>query len=139
VTPRPLPLLDERNRTYWTSGAEGVLRIQRCADCEHLVHPPAVLCPHDHGDRLEWRTVAGTGRVAAWTENVQSWGLGLDAPYLVALVELDEDPSARLLTNLVDVDTDTVEVGMPVRVVFEEAVADDGEVLHLPQFTAVDR
>jgi uncharacterized OB-fold protein len=98
-----------------------------------------VLCPHDHGDRLEWRTVAGTGRVAAWTENVQSWGLGLDAPYLVALVELDEDPSARLLTNLVDVDTDTVEVGMPVRVVFEEAVADDGEVLHLPQFTAVDR
>jgi uncharacterized OB-fold protein len=136
VTTRPLPLLDDHNRPYWTSGADGVLKLQQCQDCRHFIHPPALLCPHDHGDRLEWHATSGSGRIVAWTENHQPWGLGFEVPYIVVLVELDDDPSARLLTNLVDTDVDDVTVGLPVRVVFETAVAPDGEAVHLPQFTA---
>ncbi len=42
---RPLPQLTPVNEWFWTSGADGHLRIQGCDDCEALVHPPAPVCP----------------------------------------------------------------------------------------------
>ena len=41
-------------------------------------------------------------------------------PYVIASVALDEDPRVFLTTNIVGCETDDVEVGMPVRVQFEE-------------------
>jgi uncharacterized OB-fold protein len=42
-------------------------------------------------------------------------------PYLVALVELDEQPELRMLTNLVDVPEGTaLSCGMAVEVVYEQ-------------------
>jgi len=60
------------------------------------------------------------------------------APYNVCVVSLEEDPTIRLVGNLVaddgapinSVDPATIEIGMPVRVVFER-VADD---VALPRF-----
>jgi uncharacterized OB-fold protein len=49
------------------------------------------------------------------------------APYVLAVVELDEGP--RMLTNLVDVDPATVRVGMPVVVRFEHV---DDEITVYP-------
>jgi uncharacterized OB-fold protein len=52
-------------------------------------------------------------------------------PYVVALVDLEEGP--RLMTNLVDVDPEAVQIGMPVTARFE-AVADvAGIALFAPQ------
>ena len=42
---RPLPQLTPANEWFWTSGADGRLRIQRCDDCGRLVHPPVPMCP----------------------------------------------------------------------------------------------
>ncbi|ANI40858.1 hypothetical protein MVAC_00430 [Mycolicibacterium vaccae ATCC 25954] len=51
-------------------------------------------------------------------------------PYLVALVELDEQPELRILTNLVDVaEGTTLSCGMAVEVVYEQRGA-----VTLPQF-----
>jgi uncharacterized OB-fold protein len=50
------------------------------------------------------------------------------APYVVALVELEEGP--RLMTNVVGCDPEAVSVGMPVHVTWEEL--SDGR--HLPLF-----
>jgi uncharacterized OB-fold protein len=135
---RPIPVVNERNAPFWTSGARGVLAVQRCADCRHLIHPPALRCPHDHSPALEWEEVSGRGRVEAWTENLHTWFPGFPAPYLVALVTLDEDPSARLLTNLVGVATADVHNGMPVRVVFEHLQAEGVADVYLPLFTHAD-
>ena len=49
------------------------------------------------------------------------------APYVLAVVELDEGP--HMLTNLVDVDPDEVRVGMPVIVRFERV---DDEITVYP-------
>ena len=53
---------------------------------------------------------------------------GPELPYVVAIVEIDEDPSIRLTTNIVGCEPEDVEIGMPVRVVFEHHAADDGDV-----------
>ena len=43
---RPLPELTPANEWFWTSGADGTLRIQGCTDCGELVHPPVPICPY---------------------------------------------------------------------------------------------
>jgi thiolase-like protein/rubredoxin-like zinc ribbon protein len=41
---RPLPLITADNEFFWTSGNDGKLRLQKCADCTALIHPPAPVC-----------------------------------------------------------------------------------------------
>lgn len=55
----------------------------------------------------------------------------MEVPYVVALVELPEQPGLRVLARLVDVDADAVEIGMPVSVEFEPLAGGDH---HVPVF-----
>jgi len=57
--------------------------------------------------------------VWSYTVNHHSWDGGTE-PYVIVLVELDEQPGLRLTSNLVGCDPDQVTIGMPVRVTFEE-------------------
>jgi uncharacterized OB-fold protein len=132
---RPRPAVNERNAPYWTSGADGRLVVQRCDAGDHLVHPPALLCPRDHNDELRWAELSGRGHVESWTEVVHQWLPSVPAPYVLAFVTLDEDPTTRVLTALVGVEADDVEVGMPVRVCFERVPDEDGPDVYLPMFT----
>jgi len=45
---------------------------------------------------------------------------GFDPPYVVALVELDEQAGLRLVTNIVQSPIEAIHIGMPVDVVFED-------------------
>ena len=114
---------------YWTSGADGVLRLQRCGDCRRYIHPPGPVCPYCHSRSLSPEPVAGTGTIATFTINRKEWIPGFEPPYVFALVEIDEDPTIRLGTNIVGCGVDEVEVGMRVEVEFEE----NGE-WHVPLF-----
>jgi hypothetical protein len=49
-------------------------------------------------------------------------GAGLEAPYVLAIVEMDEQAGLRLTTNIVNCDIKTVAIGMRVRVLFEHCV-----------------
>ena len=123
------PALTERTRGFWTSGADGLLRIFRCADCGRYQHPPKPVCPSCRGRRVDLEPVSGRGRVWAWTINRYQWQEGMPAPYVIAEVELDEQAGLKLLTNIVDCEVDDVHVGMPVEVCFEPV----GEA-HVPLF-----
>jgi uncharacterized OB-fold protein len=135
---RPLPELTELNHPFWTGGREGELRAQRCQSCDHLVHPPALRCPHDRSDELVWETLSGWGRLESWTENLHTWFPGFDAPYVVALVSFEEDPRARVLTNVVASDPASLHAGMVLEVTFEHLAAPDGEDVWVPLFSPVD-
>ena len=132
VTERPLPLLTEVNRTFWTSGADGILRMQRCADCERLIHPPALRCPYDHGVP-QYVALSGRGQVESWTVNEHPWFPGFAPPYVIAFVNPVEDTRVRVLTNLVNTDPAGVTPAMPVRVTFER-YADGGDEVFIPLF-----
>jgi uncharacterized OB-fold protein len=64
--------------------------------------------------------VSGRAEVATFTINVQPWIPGFDPPYVIAMVEIVEQPSVRLTTNIVDCAPDDVYIGMPVMVRFEQ-------------------
>jgi uncharacterized OB-fold protein len=116
---RILPRVDDQNRFFWTSGEDGRLRFLRCDACGFYVHPPAPICPECLSKSLTITPVSGGATVATYTVNHQPWIPGFDPPYVVAIVEIDEQPSVRLMTNVVGCAVDDVRIGMPVRVTFE--------------------
>ncbi|MBS1848044.1 MAG: Zn-ribbon domain-containing OB-fold protein [Actinobacteria bacterium] len=113
------PALDETNRFFWTSGADGRLRFLRCAACGYWLHPPSPWCPECGGRDVAPEAVSGRGVVHSVTVNHQAWD-GDQTPYAVALVELDEQAGLRLTTNIVGVDPELVTIDDRVHVVFEQ-------------------
>jgi uncharacterized OB-fold protein len=129
------PLVTPENEHFWKGGAEGELRFLRCTACRTWIHPPAPVCPACLGRSLRPEPVSGRARVATFTVNHQPWIPGFDPPYVVAIVELPEQPGLRLTTNVVGCPVEAVRIGLPVRVVFEEL---EGGVF-LPLFEPAER
>ena len=117
---RPLPQLTPFNEWFWTSGADGRLRVQGCTECEALVHPPVPVCPVCRSRSWEPTVVSGRGTVVAFTVNRHQWLPGFEPPYAIANVALTEDPRVRLTTNVVGCEPDDVHVGQEVTVRFEQ-------------------
>lgn len=120
AAPRVLPKLDADNRAFWTSGADGKLRLNRCSDCGTFIHPPRPVCRSCLSDKVVPETVAGTGVVDTFTVNHQKWRPDLDVPFVIARVAIDGAPGVFLTTNIVGCPVDQVDVGDRVRVKFEQ-------------------
>jgi acetyl-CoA acetyltransferase/uncharacterized OB-fold protein len=117
---RPLPQLTPFNEWFWTSGSDGKLRIQRCADCAAFVHPPVPICPVCRSRKWQPTVVSGRATVVGFTVNARQWLPDFEPPYVIANVALAEDPSVRLTTNIVGCDPDDVHIGQEVAVRFEQ-------------------
>jgi len=117
---RLLPEVGPDNAHFWHGGAEGELRFLRCQACETYVHPPAPVCPECLSRDLSPEAVSGKARLHTYTLNHQPWVPGFEPPYLVAIVAIPEQAGLRLTTNLIGCDPGDVEIGMPLRVCFEE-------------------
>ena len=116
---RLLPRVDDTNEFFWTAGSDGRLRFLRCRTCGYYVHPPSPICPIDLSKDLAPSAVRGRGTVHTFTVNHQPWIPGYDPPYVIAIVEIEEQPDVRLMTNIVGCAPDDVYVGMPVEVRFD--------------------
>ncbi len=131
---RVLPKLDPQNRQFWTSGAHGELRIERCRECGTWIHPPVGTCFECHSSSVEPTVVSGRGKIYSFTINHQPW-FGDIGPYCVVLVDLEEGSDTqplRITSNLVGTDPDDVRIGMDVEVFFIQC--DD---VWLPQFREI--
>ena len=117
---RVLPRITDENRHFWTGGAAGELRFLRCRACGWWLHPPAPICPSCLSRDLGVEAASGRATVHTFTVNHQPWYPGLDPPYVVAIVELPEQPGLRLTTNVVGCGPEDVTIGMDVRVCFEQ-------------------
>jgi uncharacterized OB-fold protein len=116
---RPLPQLTFENEFFWKSGADGLLRIQECASCASLIHPPQPVCRYCRGRSLGVRVMSGFATLIGFTVSHRFSLPALPAPYVVAQVALEEDPRVRLTTNAVECDPSSLRLGMRMEVVFE--------------------
>jgi uncharacterized OB-fold protein len=134
---RMLPEVTADSRDFWTGGARNELRIHRCNGCGRLFHPPAPACFRCRSTDVESTPVSGRARVAGFTVTHHQWFEGFPPPYVIAIVELDDQPDVRLTTNIIGCRVDAVRVGMPVEAVFEHWSDDHGEVW-IPLFRPVE-
>lgn len=116
----PVPHLSDDNRAFWTGGRAGELRIVRCNDCGYYIHPPSPRCPRCLSENVAPTPVSGRGHVYTYTVNRHAWSPGLEVPYVIAIVALNEQTDLRLMTNIVGCDPEQVAIDMPVRVEFRE-------------------
>ncbi|MEE6137655.1 Zn-ribbon domain-containing OB-fold protein [Mycobacterium sp. 050128] len=123
---RLAPSPTAESRAFWTGGRNGQLLITRCHGCGHFFHPPGPACWRCRSTDVAPEPVSGQATVAAFTVNRQNWIPGFEPPYIVAMVELAEDPDVRLITNVVDVAPDEISVGMRVEAFFEDWTALSG-------------
>lgn len=128
MSARLAPTTTPDTQFFWDGVRAHTLLIQRCTACRALRHPPRPMCPHCNA--LAWETIASSGRGVVYSFVMPQhpplpW---FDAPYIVALIELEE--GIRLVSNLCDVAPHAVTIGMRVEVFY--AHFDDGLVL--PQF-----
>ena len=129
---RPRPAPDATTAFYWEAASRGKLVLQRCRACGKLQFPPDVCCVHCQAEEFDHAETSGRGSIFSFAIVDRPLHAGfVDAlPYVVALVELDDQPGLRILTNIIDVPAGAGLVcGMPVEVTFEER---GGTVL--PQF-----
>ena len=127
LAPRPTP----ETQPYWDGCNEGVLKLPWCRPCDTPYFPPAAYCPTCLSDDIEWRDASGKGRLHTYViAHRPAPGFESDAPYAIAIVELDEGP--RMMSNIAGVEQtpEALELDMPLRVIFEER----GDVM-LPLFT----
>ena len=117
---RPGPLITADNEAFWTGGRDGRLMITHCGDCGYRTHPPVPRCPSCLSENVAPAPVSGRGHVYSFTINRREWAPGLEVPYVIAIVELEEQRGVRLLTNIVGCPVDDVRIGMPVEVGFTE-------------------
>jgi uncharacterized OB-fold protein len=117
---RPLPIIDTENEHFWRSGANGQLRILRCRACGLWIHPPSPVCRRCRSRDVRPQTVTGAGTVSRFTVNYHKWQPDLDVPYVIASVELDEQPGLLVTTNIVGCPPTDVRSGMRVAVEFQQ-------------------
>lgn len=125
-----LPPIDEDSAPFFEGARRGELRIQQCSETGRLIFPPRPFSPWAPAAKPIWRTVSGRGTL---------WSFVIPhppvlppfaelAPYNVILVALADDPTIRLVGNLVaraggpinEIDPSEIEIGSAVRVVFEK-------------------
>ena len=124
AAPRPTP----ETQPFWDGCAAGELRLQRCTSCEAHYFPPRPFCPDCLSDDVVWEAVSGRGTLHTYVINHRP-APGFEAPYAIAVVQLDEGP--RMMSSIVGVEQtpEALVLDMALEVTFEER----GEV-QLPVF-----
>lgn len=121
---------DEFSDGFFAACAKQQLTAQRCRECRSFQHPPRAMCSACGAFELEWSAVSGRGRVFSYTIVHHPIGPVRDrVPYNVVLVDLDDAPGVRLVSNLIDA-PDGVTIGQPVEVAWERI----NDELLLPRF-----
>ena len=119
---KPLPKPTETSRPFWDAAKQHRLQLQHCGGCQSFIYYPRDRCPHCLSDQLEWRPVSGKGTVYSYTTvrraSIRSFA---DKPYVLAIVELEE--GVRMTTNI-EAAPESVKIGMPVTVFFDDVTPD---------------
>jgi uncharacterized OB-fold protein len=116
--PRPLtrPIPDALTEPFWEAAREGRLLIQRNPESGRAQWFPRNFCLDDWSVTPEWIEASGKATLYSFTVIPRSGIEEVPAPYVLAIVELED--GARMGAVLTDVDPDAVEIGMALEVAF---------------------
>ena len=114
---------DADSAPFWEACRRRELRFQRCAGCGRFRHPPLAGCPHCGSAAVEWVRVHGRGRIFSYTiaHHPVVPALAERVPYNVVVIEFDDAPGVRLVSNLLDAAPGDLRIGRDVELVWAEA------------------
>jgi uncharacterized OB-fold protein len=128
---RPRPEPSELTAEFWAAARRHELVRPRCHSCGTSFFTPQIACPACLSEDWSYTPSSGRGTVYSATVVHRAPFPGLQTPYQVGIVDLEEGWS--MLTNIVDSDAAPVAIGTPVEVAFVDVDAE----LTLPAFRPV--
>ena len=101
---------------FWEGIEADELRIERCASCGKLRHPPRPMCPYCRSLDRDYVVSNGRGEVYSFVVHHRPEVPGREHPFAVVLVALQE--GTRIVGNVVGCEPSDVRIGMQVEVEF---------------------
>jgi uncharacterized OB-fold protein len=127
---RPRPEPSAMTAEFWAAAARHELVRPLCNACGRSFFVPQAVCTHCLS--ADWSYAASSGRGVVYSATVghRAPYPGIEAPYHLAVVDMDE--GWTMMSNVVDADTGaSIPIGTRVRVAFLEV----GDAYTLPVFT----
>lgn len=91
----------------------------QCSDCDAFQFPPMMICPDCKSRKLKPYNFIGKGKIYSYSTVYAPLTQFEDvAPYVVALIDLDE--GTRITAQLTDVSPNDVYIGMDVEMVIRK-------------------
>jgi uncharacterized OB-fold protein len=135
IANKPLPVITDLTRPFWTAAKNGKLVLQKCQRCETFNFHPKPWCIECGSRELVWTDAKPMGTVYSFTisrtvaMNYPGWEK--DLPVLLCLIDLDD--GARMYAQVTDCSPDEIRIGMRVKVHFEDISDEAG----IPKFRPV--
>jgi len=111
------PMINMETETYWQGTKDGKLMLKKCNACGETHFYPRAICPHCFSDDTGWYEASGKGTIYTYSVMRRA-----EIPFVIAYVTLDE--GVTMMTNIVECDFDSVEVGQAVEVTFRPTEGD---------------
>lgn len=126
---KPLPYIHDETKEYWDGARRHELQIRRCRACGEYYFYPREFCPSCFSFDVEWTKASGRATLYSFTVCLRpAPGFEEDAPYAIALVELEE--GVRMMSTIAECPLEDLLVGMPLEVVFDDVTPE----VTLPKF-----
>lgn len=129
-----IPQPTKETEPYWEGCRNHELLIQQCLNCGKHQFYPRIICTACSSRRVKWVRASGRGKVISYTtiHRAPSKAYMEDAPYVVAIIRLEEGPT--MMSNIVECDPKNVVIDMIVEVVFD----DWSEEVSIPKFRPIN-
>ena len=128
---KPIPQASPETEHFGAGCKEGKLLLQRCKDTGKAYFPPRPFSPYTGSRDVEVFEASGKAKLFSYVINHRlPKGFEDEAPYAIAVVELEEGP--RMMTNITECEQtpEALELDMALEVVFED-ISDE---ISLPKF-----
>lgn len=102
---------------FWEAAKADRLVALKCGNCGTFRMPPTPFCPNCQSKEKEWPELSGRATVFSYSV-VHGFPGIKDIVLVAAVLDLEGAPGARLVSDIVEVDPDDVQIGMEVEVVF---------------------
>jgi uncharacterized protein len=115
-----VPSPSELTENFWDGARQHMLVIQRCNSCGKFQHPPEPVCHNCLSFDLGNAPVSGRATLYSYEIATQAFHPYFEdkIPFVIAVVELVEQPNLKLITNIVEAPPDALRVGMQVEVCY---------------------
>ena len=123
------PVIYPDNEVLWQSASKGILMLKCCKSCNEYHWYPRPVCPLCGSSDTFWSQASGKGVVYSVTVTRRAGPI----PFALAYVTLDE--GVTVMSNIVDCDLDTIQIGDKVEVVFKNSPAGQAVPMFRPAQT----
>lgn len=129
---KPIPVPQGESDYYWEKAKAGELWLRQCNECSSAYFYPRDISPCCFSKNTSW--IQASGKATLFTYAIVHRpphpGFREDAPFVTAIVELEEGP--KMASNVVidDPTPEKLQIGMGLQVIFEDIT----ESIALPKF-----